>query len=447
MSSSFKFHSDINEVVPWQAQYTFPTQATKINKQVVKLPPKNGGTFTPGSTIRIDFPADNYLNCLNSVLQFDYFNDGLAGSAGAQARFNCGGHSLIKRLRIMYGSLVIEDIQEYATLTRIFVESGMDQSYKTSAGQILEGFDQVAGDTGVVVARTLCLNLFSGLLTCKKLIPLKWMAAQFTIEITLSSFGEAVYGNSALNSGLLTGDTYRIENVNYIAEMLEFDSMYDTAFYAGLVQGGVPLKFSSWHFFPFSVTSTSQSYQINERARSVKSAFAVIRPSVVNRAANDLHFYNSLSSTPANDNGINPGVSSPITEFQWRVGGRYYPSQPVRCNNGAPEALIELQKALNTVGDYRASPNITLQNFGPSGAIGAPQGAGINFIMACEFENVDVQPDTIAGINAEEQNDINFNFKSAGTVAGGAGAYKCDVFVNYDSLLIIRNNNVVNLVQ
>ena len=49
----------------------FPTQSTKINKQVVKLVPKNGSEFTSSQIMRIEFPSDNYLNVLNSVLQFD----------------------------------------------------------------------------------------------------------------------------------------------------------------------------------------------------------------------------------------------------------------------------------------------------------------------------------------------------------------------------------------
>lgn len=71
MSSTFRYHSQVNEVVPANATYLFPTQSTKVNKQTVKLVPKNGSTFTAGQQVRIEFPADNYLNCLNSVLQFD----------------------------------------------------------------------------------------------------------------------------------------------------------------------------------------------------------------------------------------------------------------------------------------------------------------------------------------------------------------------------------------
>ena len=66
------FHSSVNDVVPWQASYTFPTQSTKVHKQTVKLPPKQGGDFNATRTpIRIEFPSDGYLNPLQSMLTFD----------------------------------------------------------------------------------------------------------------------------------------------------------------------------------------------------------------------------------------------------------------------------------------------------------------------------------------------------------------------------------------
>lgn len=64
MASTFKYHSQVDEVVPWQATYTFPTQATKVNKQTVKLVPKNGSTFTSGNIVRIEFPAGSFFGCV-----------------------------------------------------------------------------------------------------------------------------------------------------------------------------------------------------------------------------------------------------------------------------------------------------------------------------------------------------------------------------------------------
>lgn len=94
------------------------------------------------------------------------------------------------------------------------------------------------------------------------------MASQLAIEITLAKDEEFYISNLS--------PKMRVTNVNFLAEMLEFDSTYDAAFFQGLVGGGVPLKFNSWHHYEFNVTGASQVYQIHERARSVKMALAVV---------------------------------------------------------------------------------------------------------------------------------------------------------------------------
>ena len=50
-----------------------------------------------------------------------------------------GSQNFIKRLRVLYGSLVLEDILEYKTLVRIFSEAGVDPSLVAGSGNILEG--------------------------------------------------------------------------------------------------------------------------------------------------------------------------------------------------------------------------------------------------------------------------------------------------------------------
>lgn len=519
MASTFKFHSQVNEVVPWQAQYAFPVQATRVQKQVVKLPPKNGSTFASGNIIRIEFPADNYLNVLNSVLQFDL---GFT-TAGTNTCFQRGGaHNLISRLRILYGSLVIEDIQNYSTLVRIFTELGVQGDYMRSSGSILDGmetaqirevepkqsgiapgqfFDTVpftdgtaaTTDTSAVkltnfntsvaairkfvstadsaaidilaaatagagtspaTKRTFCLNLMSGLLTAKKLLPLKWMAAQLAIEITL---------NTEAASMLYTGGppVYQISNVNFIAEMLEFDSTYDQAFYMGLQSGGVPIKFSSWHFHSFNLSGSTTLVQIHERARSLKAAFAVVRsaytPTTAQGGLMDTdRFYHDVNGAITVATGIvdasgaagAPGDGK-ITQFQWRVGGRYYPAQPVNADNGGAEAFVELMKTLNVLGDYTVASNIDYNNFTSYGTDGA-NGEGSKFIMSCEFENTDVQPGTIAGINAEEQSDIALSITAGRAPSADDGTYtyakRLDVFMHYDSLIVVKDGNTVDLI-
>lgn len=462
MSSTFKFHSQVGETTPWQANYSFPNQSTNVTKQTVKLQAKTGFDYQPGQTCRIEFPADNYLNVLNSVLLLDL-------DVGGSSQLQRGGaHNLIKRLKINYGSLVLEDIQEYKTIVRILYETGVQQDYSSSTGTILDGmyepvlvhkgatstvntytkseatttladlalFPGTIASNAVGTKRTFALNLMSGTLTAEKLIPLKWMASQMSIEITWASYKDAFVANTDANP------TCTISNVQYLAEMVSFSDTYDAAFTAGL-RTGVPIKFSSWHYHSFNVTGSTAQLQIHERSRSVKAAFAVMRSATTESSAvdSDMFFHNAGAVVTTATGTVVDSTNAVIDQFQWRVGGTYYPSQPVSCLYGAAEAMVELQKTLNSLGNYSVASSINITNWAsyPLGIF-----SGQKFIMACEFENVDVMPGTIAGINAEEQSDISLMVKFSGP---SISSKKIDVFIHYDALMIIREDNYVDLVM
>ena len=573
MSSSFKFHSAVPEIVPWQAQYKFPSQANKIRKQTVKLVPKNGATFAQNQIIRFELPADGYCNMLNTALSFDVVTalplvPIAADSSQPQAIGTPivslprgGGHNYIKRLRILYGSLVLEDIQEYKTLARMFTEMGTSKNYAASTSSILNGDaestlhnvdnpfamngtatgasltqtsatfssnaiadnnliqqqmiggvcnalgsssaaaktvqatfadignDLVAGSSSVT--RTFTIQLLSGLLSCKKLLPLKWMASQLAIEITVASVTECVITN------MVIPPTVTLQNMNLVTEILEFDSSYDYAFFEGLNKPtGVPIKFSSWHYHQFAVTGTNLTYQIHERSRSVKSAFAVIRQLTPQLQFDADWFFHNVndSISPASVNFptsatatglLTPGFTrgavttlaaltaaattatgqaildlcAPIQQYQWRIGGQYYPAQPVRVagslgKNGTniiargEEAFLELQKAIDSLGDGTSSGGIHHWNYTITGTNGY-NGEGSKFIMGTSFETPGLGPESVNGINAEEQNDLALYIQ--GNQGGTTGtttalAKKLEVFINFDCLLLVRSGNVVDLV-
>jgi len=111
----------------------------------------------------------------------------------------------------------------------------------------------------------------------------------------------------------------------------------------------------------------------------------------------------------------------------------------VRTIYGAAEAFVELQKALDTLGDYTRQAGI-----GPREWAISHGGHGGRFIMAAPFENQDLFGDTISGINAEEQSDIAL-FVTCDSNTTPANK-RLEVFMHYDALMIVRDGNVVDLV-
>jgi len=72
MTDHFRFYPSSDEItIPWNARYSFPSQANKAVKITPRIPPKNGATFLPGNTIRLEFPAQGYVNTANLTFEMD----------------------------------------------------------------------------------------------------------------------------------------------------------------------------------------------------------------------------------------------------------------------------------------------------------------------------------------------------------------------------------------
>ena len=230
---------------------------------------------------------------------------------------------------------------------------------------------------------------------------------------------------------------------------------------------------------------------VQERSRSVKALFCVQRrnPQSI-RNDSGACFYNTGGNLL--DNKATGGT---LQNFQFRIGGRYYPAAPVQCSltpgsnisNGGSEAYVELSKALNIVGDYRLSSNCSTLNwaatqYGLGVSIGnvpgqqstllssnLPEhdykpfffGYGTNgnvltimntdswgnmpsasFAMAASLETTNGME--ISGLNAEEQSDIAV---LATWNEAQAANFSLEVYTYYDAMMILRENNVLELIQ
>ncbi|MFA7327750.1 MAG: hypothetical protein WC121_13870 [Candidatus Kapaibacterium sp.] len=354
MSAHFKWYpADEEATIPWNARYSFPSQANKATKITSRIPPKNGMTFNPGNVIRVEYPAQGYINPINTTFEFDLTLTSYGTPGQAVVRMQNNVQSIFSRLRLLYGATPLEDIINYNVIVRALTEwtstnqSGcLDQTSISEGiagsvyGQVgdgsasglingrqayIQGIDGTATGFGTVPNQqgslvgypqaTTCtrryqVNLGLGMLTQDKLIPVKFMASQLAIELTLAQESECilVVSNAGASGSL---PTYQVTNFNMIPEILEFDSSYDAIFLKGLQGGGVPIKFSSWHTFIFTTGGASNiNLLVQERSRSVKALFAVQRrnPSSILQDQGALLFNSATSGT--------------LQDFQFRIGGR-----------------------------------------------------------------------------------------------------------------------------
>lgn len=546
MASHFKWYPASEEIiVPWNARYAFPSQANKAVKMTPRIPPKSGSTFAPGNIIRIEFPAQGYVNPLNTTLEFDVGIIGPTTAADTRfsLRFQNNIQSIFQRVRLLYGATPLEDILNYNVIVRALTEWTSTNTQLMDQTTISEGIGgssfnaDTQGNQGVVSVRqkyiqgielsniagggvgtasltgggvagyipnnslsgisgiapgTLgCtrryqINFALGLFTQDKLIPVKFMASQLAIEITLETPAACMILTQVAGN-LTSQPSYVVGNVNLIPEILEFDSSYDAMFLRGLREGGVPIKFASWHSFFFtSAKSSNINLLVQERSRSVKALFAVQRIPQPNIGRdNGALLYDTAASTQP----------STLQQYQFRIGGRYFPASPVQTaltlgsgiTNGGCEAFVELQKALNCVGDKRLSVPVNatrwaigtqalivgsnfnghanwfdhhvqladydvdgrpvlLQTSSSTNSFCATIGSNA-FGMAIDLETSNGME--ISGLNAEEQSDIALLATWASPQITGVDdvASSIEVYSYYDAMIVLRENNVLELIQ
>lgn len=606
MASHFKWYPAESEVVvPFNARYTYPSQSNKAMKMTPRIPPKNAAIFTPGNVIRLEFPAQGYVNPGKTTLEFDVeitYNP-LDGEF-SYVRFQNNIQSIFNRVRLLYGATPIEDVPYYNVIVRQLTEwtgsanAGVHDSTSINEGiggtsiggngaliaksnpniitcntntrqKHIHGIDTTYVGTGGVInagalntryqaysyqgagivpnasvqnggalgtpltpltgygafglhplvtngnpVRRYQIQLALGIFNQEKLIPTKYMASQLALELTLENASACMYYQksttfanqpstsvpSTVNLGTpsSTPPSYIVSNVNLIPEILEFDASYDEAFLAGLRKGGIPIKFSTWNNYRFSNNGVgSLNLQIQERSRSVKSIFCLQQrdPPSISRDSGACFFNTAIGNT-SEETGVADAPST-FQEYQYRIGGRYFPSQPVQCStqvggtvsNGGCEAYVELAKALNTLGDYRlscplntarwatnpmtttvalgslhnllneydfdyafmsfkwtGSPVVDRTSFPASNAnnvanvvsqtIAGDLGSSC-FAMAIDLETSNGLE--ISGLNAEEQSDISLIARFSATQQAG---FVFNVFTFIDSMIVLRENNV-----
>lgn len=152
MATHFRWYgADSRVTVPWNATYEYPTQANKTSKSTPRLVPKNGTDFAAGTEIRIELPAQGYLNPANTTLTFDVeLNYTPVADDGSIIRFQDNIQSLFQRVRLMYGSTPLEDIVDYNLIVRKMTQWTASEAFdQGSIGDGIGGkFLGVTGEYG-----------------------------------------------------------------------------------------------------------------------------------------------------------------------------------------------------------------------------------------------------------------------------------------------------------
>lgn len=453
--------TSLETTVASQADYeTSKTQSIVAQRSHVKISPRYGGEFKAGDIVRLEIPSQNYLDSEYTSVSFQakifstpgtqipvYWDDVLDKPAANRfCQFQNNIQKLFNRVKLLQGSNVIEDIQDYGTLQHLITIATTPKQWVDTSGIIYEGcYDPMnyqhkklvrgygsavsTADGSITqeeeAGHEYLVQLNLGVLQrAGKYIPLKY-TGQLTIELYMEKNAEALYCSSGIdNAGDVIADssTATYPNAFYVVSQVYLHCFfvvpmegYDKAVQEKITDGnGIDIHFDTYSTHSRTTGTTSaNTITFQERAVSVRGGLCVMR-NVANE--NDIRLQTVFSDNQ-------------ITEFQWKIGQHYIPSQPVKCNAGGPEAFLELQEAFGSWADTSASGLLTPINFLPKQKNNAADAdvsdvsidelhyehnKSNGFIMGLNLEKSNGQ---VSGFNTSATNtDIELNLKSRGVL-------------------------------
>ena len=442
--------------------------------------PTNGQSFTSdgNNIIRVDISAQAFLDPKHSYLRFRYTNGG-ANTAGFDFG---GGHGFIRRLRIEQAGNVLTDTNHYNRLMSAVVlpcQGGIDsvahrsitegQRFANARAQGTSMAPTVAADiSGAVVntpvnssevvtatggadpSYTFSIPLLNGLIgtTQDKMVPLQMLGSSpLTIEIELADANDiGTYG------GALAAPTYTIDDVRYIAQLVEVGPEVDAQLrMVQEVSGGkLVLNGTDWTHFSGNVSAGATgttTINVPARRKSLKSLFFV--------GASQTYTASGGANDHARVYNLSFGGNMTLQDYQIKIGSVVYPPTPVQCNfNGAAgtsgfsrgEALSELAKCWGSVSSAHGVGSLSTLNYAvsrgnvaeitrdPGGAVAVPSFEFAPFAMDLEsFQRTALE----SGVNTSDRSlPISLLLNCQGG-AGANEAFNIDAYVAYDSLFFI----------
>lgn len=376
----------------------------------VEIAPKYGGKFKGGEIIRLEIPSQNWLDGEKFRVTFRgktytdsgnssevplYGQDTIVYEDTATAAdqitsftkqvkygmFKNGVQHCINRIKLLQGSRVIEDIQEYGQLAHLLHVATIPEDHKEDILQKegfaftddFKAFDERKKQPSKPEGHVYELELYLGLFRTGKYLPTKYMG-QLTIELYLEqNSGCLLTSQSRTASAATPTESWAVAN----GEAIDFPSLsyeisdvfaqchfvvpideYDRAALSQIEAGSFEIHYDTFRTHVRQTNAVNrQTLSIQEKALSVKNVFTVMRNQVgLNSTIYDTHLARNACS-----------------EYQWKIGNEYFPAQPVKVSDGGGRALTQLREALGGTSDMLQNGQIKHYDYAPTQRVSATE--------------------------------------------------------------------------
>ena len=417
-----------------QGSNIYSTNGTKLIKLLL-----TGDQWLDPSTFRIMFELQNNENPAN-------------GNGHMQLRPLGGPHTFFRRMRILCGGQVVEDIDNYNRVHQMFtILNAKDANINERAEAFGQQFDnhQTAFSTLTVAgiapgeAQTVLFKPCSGLFNQPKMLPIRYMPITIELELVHDNTEPIVSAttvgqdNFDVRSQEATGNTsmlWQIQNVQVKCDVVTLDNQLDNSYAEHLLSGkALPINYQTYVSQKQSILSGNNGSQkvrlnVTRALTRLKNVLITLdKPAAGQNYAPKFKEWNSFYSPMEDYTGAQRNswaAAGEIADFQVQIGSKLFPEYPIRSH---AEAYYQLRKTLGKH-DQHNSFDITQHEYRCR-----------KFIMGIDMEKVLEAGYT--GINTRAGDLMNIRFDHA-TPDADKWAQSLHIVLTSDQILEVRDSGV-----
>ena len=416
-----------------QGSNIYSTNGTKLIKLLL-----TGDQWLDPSTFRIMFELQNNENPAN-------------GNGHMQLRPLGGPHTFFRRMRILCGGQVVEDIDNYNRVHQMFtILNAKDANINERAEAFGQQFDnhQTAFDRNNVAgiapgqAQTVLFKPCSGLFNQPKMLPIRYMPITVELElvhdntepiVSATTTGQDSFDVSHTAAGN-TSLLWQIQNVQVKCDVVTLDNQLDNSYAEHLLSGkALPINYQTYVSQKQSILSGNNGSQkvrlnVTRALTRLKNVFITLdKPAAGQNYAPKFKEWNSFYSPMEDYTGAQRNswaAAGEIADFQVQIGSKLFPEYPIRSH---AEAYYQLRKTLGKH-DQHNSFDITQHEYRCR-----------KFIMGIDMEKVLEAGYT--GINTRAGDLMNIRFDHA-TPDADKWAQSLHIVLTSDQILEVRDSGV-----
>ena len=309
-----------------------PGASYVTNRRSVSYFPSGSDTYSPSSgvkVIKLKLNGSDWLDPSTVKLMYTLNNK----DATNDLTILDGPHSFFRRMRLICGGQIVEDIDDYNRVHQLMTVLTSSEVRKNDAIEGSTPWDYGTAETILHSGndnRKLGFKLLSGLLNQGKYLPIRYCPLEIELEL-INAAGEAQHGSTNWN----------ISDVQLKCDLCTLDNALDNSYAQHILAGkALPINYGTYISQSQVVTASTFSVNIARAVTRLKSVFLTMVGTNTSSATN-IKEYNNFWHPMASGSGLyNSGKE---LELHVQIGSKLFPEYPIRSIS---ETFSQLRKTM-----------------------------------------------------------------------------------------------------